>query len=157
VPLLHGGFSSFQSSAVAQHAQKFLCMVIMFRRLCGSEECPLPWLSALEGGRMAVVFDRMLQRPEADHSLESLAVAAARVGSAGTAHSSIVFRSRSGMPPGRYRQTELWKRTAGWCERCLPRRQVAAVVRSSQWVKRCGAAPHDRGAPTVLPSHRFAA
>lgn len=49
------------------------CLVMVFRRLCGRPECPLPWLSALEDPRLAPVLEAILEHPERDHSLESLA------------------------------------------------------------------------------------
>ena len=71
------------------------CMVIVFRRLCGNEECPFPWLNALEDERIAGALDLMLQRPEADHTVESLAAAASMSRTAFSA----TFRSRMGKPP----------------------------------------------------------
>lgn len=52
------------------------CLVLVFRRLCGSPECHLPWLLALDDPRMASVVEAVLQHPEADHSVESLAAIA---------------------------------------------------------------------------------
>ena len=49
------------------------CLVQLFRRLCEGPECALPWLEALEDPRMAAVLDALLEHPERDHSLESLA------------------------------------------------------------------------------------
>ena len=53
------------------------CLVQLFRQLCDGPECALPWLDALQDERMAAVLDRLLEHPEHDHSLESLAEAAA--------------------------------------------------------------------------------
>jgi AraC family transcriptional regulator, activator of mtrCDE len=53
------------------------CLVQLFRRLCDGPECALPWLDALQDERMAAVLDRLLEHPEHDHSLESLAETAA--------------------------------------------------------------------------------
>ncbi len=49
------------------------CLVLIFRRLCDTPECRLPWLNALEDPRMAGVLSSILERPERDHSVESLA------------------------------------------------------------------------------------
>lgn len=49
------------------------CLVLIFRRLCDSPECRLPWLKALEDPRMAGVLGTILEHPERHHSLESLA------------------------------------------------------------------------------------
>jgi len=53
------------------------CLVYLFRRLCSAPQCPLPWLSALEDPRLARAIDRILQDPGADHTVDSLAKAAA--------------------------------------------------------------------------------
>lgn len=53
------------------------CLVQLFRRLCNGPDCALPWLEALEDPRMAAVLDALLEHPERDHSLESLAELAA--------------------------------------------------------------------------------
>ena len=71
------------------------CMVMMFRRLCGTEECPLPWLNALEDERMAAPLDLMLNHPGKPHSLETLAEAASMSRTAFAAE----FKSRFGVPP----------------------------------------------------------
>jgi AraC-like DNA-binding protein len=52
------------------------CLVYLLRSVCGGPECTLPWLSALEDPRLARAIDRILARPEASHSVESLAMAA---------------------------------------------------------------------------------
>lgn len=49
------------------------CLVQLFRRLCEGPDCPLPWLAALEDPRMAAVLDTLLEHPEREHSVESLA------------------------------------------------------------------------------------
>lgn len=53
------------------------CLVQLFRRLCDGPECALPWLDALQDPRMATVLEQLLEHPEHDHSLESLAEIAA--------------------------------------------------------------------------------
>jgi AraC-like DNA-binding protein/quercetin dioxygenase-like cupin family protein len=71
------------------------CMVLMFRRLCESDDCSLPWLNALEDERMAKALDIMLTDPGRPHSIESLArdVAMSRTAFARE------FRSSFGTPP----------------------------------------------------------
>ena len=49
------------------------CLVLLFRRLCGSPECGLPWLDALEDPRMTGPLGAILERPENPHTLDSLA------------------------------------------------------------------------------------
>lgn len=51
-------------------------LVLLFRRLSIGPEWPLPWLDALEDPRLAEPVALMLEHPERDHSVESLAVAA---------------------------------------------------------------------------------
>lgn len=53
------------------------CLVYLLRSVCGGPQCSLPWLSALEDPRLARSVDRILAHPEAHHSVESLAAAAA--------------------------------------------------------------------------------
>jgi AraC-like DNA-binding protein len=52
------------------------CFIQLLRRLCDTDECRLPWLSALDDERLARVLDEILKRPEASHSLEELAALA---------------------------------------------------------------------------------
>lgn len=52
------------------------CIVYLFRRLCASDTCSLPWLAALEDDRLTRVLDRVLQNPADPHTVESLAEAA---------------------------------------------------------------------------------
>jgi AraC-like DNA-binding protein len=49
------------------------CLVYLFRRLCESGTCSLPWLVALEDERLARALDRILHDPAAPHTVESLA------------------------------------------------------------------------------------
>jgi transcriptional regulator GlxA family with amidase domain len=53
------------------------CLVELFRRLCGRDDCQLPWLNALEDPRLARALQAIHAAPEQPHSLESLAAAAA--------------------------------------------------------------------------------
>lgn len=48
-------------------------LVHVFRHLCDHPDCRLPWLQALEDPDLARVIDRILEAPEADHSVGSLA------------------------------------------------------------------------------------
>lgn len=48
------------------------CLIHVFRKLCSSPNCTIPWLLALEDERMARVLDVILAHPEQPHSLESL-------------------------------------------------------------------------------------
>jgi len=49
------------------------CLVILLRRHCASGQCQLPWLSALENPKLGRAIATMLDRPEAPHTLASLA------------------------------------------------------------------------------------
>ncbi len=53
------------------------CMVHLLRKLCEDDQCPLPWLAALENERLARAIDRILEQPGAHHTVESLAEVAA--------------------------------------------------------------------------------
>lgn len=52
------------------------CLVLVFRRLCDSPECRMPWLAALDDTRLAAAVSSVLEHPAADHSLESLSAEA---------------------------------------------------------------------------------
>jgi AraC-like DNA-binding protein len=49
------------------------CIVYLFRRLCETGACSLPWLAALDDNRLARVLDRILRDPAEAHTVESLA------------------------------------------------------------------------------------
>jgi len=54
------------------------CLVHILRRLYQESDCrPLPWLTALEDARLARALQKILNDPGADHTVESLAEAAA--------------------------------------------------------------------------------
>ena len=53
------------------------CLVDVFRRLCETPECRLPWVVALEDERLAAAVEAVLESPGADHSVSSLARTAA--------------------------------------------------------------------------------
>jgi AraC-like DNA-binding protein len=71
------------------------CIVYLFRRLCESGTCSLPWLAALEDGRLARALDRVLQNPGDPHTVESLAEVASMSRSAFAQNFAKVF----GLPP----------------------------------------------------------
>lgn len=48
-------------------------LVHIFRRLCDQPECRLPWLAALGDPDLARVIDRIIEAPDADHTVASLA------------------------------------------------------------------------------------
>ncbi|MCG8419871.1 MAG: AraC family transcriptional regulator [Proteobacteria bacterium] len=53
------------------------CLVHLFRQLCDGDECALPWLAALEDPQLSRALGAVLAEPAANHSVESLAEAAA--------------------------------------------------------------------------------
>ena len=63
--------SSLMTSALMSEA-----LILLFRRLLADPERPLPWLAALEEPRLATPLSLMLEHPERDHSVETLAEAA---------------------------------------------------------------------------------
>ena len=71
------------------------CIVYLFRRLCESGTCSLPWLAALEDERLARALDRILQSPADSHSVESLAEVASMSRSA----FAETFARAFGVPP----------------------------------------------------------
>lgn len=71
------------------------CLVHLFRRLCGSDTCSLPWLAALEDERLARALDRILQSPADPHTVESLADTASMSRSV----FAQTFASAFGLPP----------------------------------------------------------
>ena len=85
------------------------CIVYLFRRLCESGTCSLPWLAALEDERLARVLDRILQNPADSHTVESLAEVASMSRSA----FAETFASAFGLPPmsmvRRIRLERAWK------------------------------------------------
>lgn len=85
------------------------CIVYLFRRLCESGTCSLPWLAALEDERLARALDRILQNPADPHTVESLADVASMSRSA----FAETFASAFGLPPmsmvRRIRLERAWK------------------------------------------------
>jgi transcriptional regulator GlxA family with amidase domain len=85
------------------------CIVYLFRRLCGADNCSLPWLAALEDERLARVLDRILQNPADPHTVESLA----QVASMSRSAFAETFASSFGLSPmsmvRRIRMERAWK------------------------------------------------
>ncbi|MBT5772881.1 MAG: helix-turn-helix domain-containing protein, partial [Dehalococcoidia bacterium] len=52
------------------------CLVYLLRRLAQQAEPPLSWLSALEDPGLGEALELMIEHPEQDHTVESLAEAA---------------------------------------------------------------------------------
>jgi AraC-like DNA-binding protein len=71
------------------------CLVHLFRRLCESRDCRLPWLVALEDQRLARAMDLILEDPARHHSVASLAEVASMSRSAFAEHFTAAF----GGPP----------------------------------------------------------
>ncbi len=67
------------------------CLVAVLRRYCESGECEVPWLTALEDERLGRALQAMLDRPEAPHSVESLAERAGMSRSAFAEHFARAF------------------------------------------------------------------
>ena len=64
------------ASSVMMSALMSEALILLFRRLSTDPEWPLPWLAALEDPRLVEPLSLMLEHPERDHSVESLADAA---------------------------------------------------------------------------------
>jgi AraC-like DNA-binding protein len=60
-------------SAVMTAALMTECLVHLFRSLASGPDGSLPWVAALEDPRLGRVIDRMLDKPAAIHTVESLA------------------------------------------------------------------------------------
>jgi AraC-like DNA-binding protein len=101
-----GVFDKLQDVVVEDMSQ---CIVYLFRRLCESGTCSLPWLAALEDERLARALDRILQNPADPHTVESLADVASMSRSA----FAETFASAFGLPPmsmvRRIRLERAWK------------------------------------------------
>ena len=96
--------SSMMLSALVSEA-----LILLFRQLCDEPECPLPWLAALEDPQLAPALRLMLERPEQDHSLESLA---ATVSMSRTTFAE-AFRASHGRSPMAYLRETRLRRAAG--------------------------------------------
>ncbi len=96
--------SSVMISALMSEA-----LILLFRRLSIGPEWPLPWIEALEDPRIAEPLSLMLEHPERDHSVESLAEAAAM---SRTAFAEAFREHYKQGPMGYLRETRL-RRAAG--------------------------------------------
>ncbi|MCG6923350.1 MAG: AraC family transcriptional regulator [Acidobacteria bacterium] len=67
------------------------CLVHLFRRLGTGPGGSLPWVTALEDPRLGRAIDRMLAKPAADHTVESLAETASMSRSAFAEHFTAAF------------------------------------------------------------------
>ena len=65
------------------------CIVLLLRRQCDAGRCTVPWIVALEHPSLAGAVSEMMERPEAPHTVESLAEAA------GMSRSSFAEKFRS--------------------------------------------------------------
>ena len=83
------------------------CLVAVFRQLCETQECRLPWLAGLEDPRLGRALEAMLRAPGSGHSLESLASVAGMSRSSFADHFKRAFKS----PPMEYLR-EIRLRTA---------------------------------------------
>ena len=82
------------SAAFAEAVMK-QCLVVMLRRHCEGGECRIPWLSALEDGRLGAALEAMLDAPEAPHTVAGLADVAGMSRSTFAQH----FTASFGRPP----------------------------------------------------------
>lgn len=82
---------AFAGSSAMTSALMTQCLVHVFRRLPGEAEQALPWLMALKDRRLARAIDLILDDPAAEHSVESLAVAASMSRSSFAEHFSTAF------------------------------------------------------------------
>jgi AraC-like DNA-binding protein len=67
------------------------CLVHLFRRLAAGPAGSLPWVTALEDPRLGRAIDRMLDKPAAVHTVESLAQTASMSRSAFAEHFTAAF------------------------------------------------------------------
>jgi len=103
IPQVHSSFEGILAeqtdagpgSEAMKAALMSQCIVHLFRRLCESGTCSLPWLAALEDERLARALDHILQNPGDPHTVESLADLAAMSRSV----FAQTFASAFGMPP----------------------------------------------------------
>ncbi len=68
--------SGGSATAVMMSALMTQCLVLLFRRLTDHPDCKLPWLAALDDPSLARSLEAILDHPEAQHTVESLAVLA---------------------------------------------------------------------------------
>jgi AraC-like DNA-binding protein len=69
--------SEYHETGPASHAMMTAlmnqCLILVLRRVSEEAQGSLPWLSALEDPQLASVIDAMLEHPEQNHTVESLA------------------------------------------------------------------------------------
>ena len=97
------------ASAVMISALMSEALILLFRRLSIDPEWPMPWLAALEDPRLAEPLSLMLEHPERDHSVESLAEAASM---SRTAFAE-AFRAHYDQGPMSYLRETRLRRAAG--------------------------------------------
>jgi AraC family transcriptional activator of mtrCDE len=78
-------------SVVMVRALMTECLVHLFRHLAAGPDGSLPWVSALEDPRLGRAIDRMLDKPAAVHTVDSLAEAASMSRSAFAEHFTAAF------------------------------------------------------------------
>lgn len=101
------------------------CLIVLLRRHCERGECRVPWLAALEHREFGRVVSAMLDRPEARHSLQSLADLAGMSRAAFAAR----FRQAFGRPPMQFLKEVRLRRAARLLATTdLPVKAVAARV-----------------------------
>ena len=100
VPQVHTGFRGILDeqaepglgSETVTAALMSQCLVWLLRKLHTDDDCPLPWLAALEEPRLARVIDRITENPAANHTVESLADTAGMSRSAFALHFTTAFK-----------------------------------------------------------------
>lgn len=100
----HSATSGVMMTALMNEA-----LILIFRQLCADPECPLPWLTALEDPRLAAALGEIHQRPDAAHSLDSLAATA----SMSRSSFSDTFSQHLGRSPMAYLRDTRMRRAAG--------------------------------------------
>ncbi len=110
--------SQLMTSALMSEA-----LILLFRRLCAEPECPLSWLAAVEEPRLAAPLSTMLEHPDRDHTVESLAASA----SMGRTAFSEAFKARFEQSPMAYLRAVRMRQAASLLRRDdLTVNQVAA-------------------------------
>jgi len=99
-------------------------LVHVFRRLCASAECQLPWIEALEDPQLKEAVKAMLENPAAPHTVASLARLCHMSRSAFARH----FRESFGRPPMEYLRGIRLRNAARLLSR-EPRQPIATVAR----------------------------
>ena len=116
--------SQFLGTALASQ-----CLVSVFRAVCDSPDCRVPWLEALEDPQLTPALETILARPGEPHSVESLAAACHLSRAAFTRR----FTDMLGLPPMAYVRQVRMREAA----RLLAGQQpVAAVSRDVGYASR---------------------